>query len=58
MAQCPSDIPWWRVVAKTGKLPVWKRDPALEDEQRERLRSEGVPFLEDMVDLNACLWIP
>lgn len=37
-------IPWWRVVAKSGVLPIIKLNPQLADEQRERLESEGVGF--------------
>ena len=37
-------IPWWRVVAKSGVLPIIKRNPHLADEQRQRLESEGVGF--------------
>ncbi len=44
MAACPGDLPWWRVVAKDGSLPVRKRSPLLGMEQEERLRSEGVEF--------------
>ncbi len=41
MTQCPPDVPWWRVVAKDGRLPVTKRDPHLGSEQERRLREEG-----------------
>ncbi len=34
-----SGVPWWRVCAAGGRLAVHK-----EDEQRARLREEGVPF--------------
>lgn len=42
MARDVRDVPWWRVVAKDGTLPVWKRDASLEDEQVQRLLDEGV----------------
>ena len=42
-----SDLPWWRVVAKSGALPVSKRDPAIAKFQRETLESEGVRFDEE-----------
>ena len=42
MASCPSDVPWWRVVAKDGRLPLAKRSPELAIEQEQRLRTEGV----------------
>jgi methylated-DNA-protein-cysteine methyltransferase-like protein len=41
------DVPWWRVVAKDGSLPIAKRNPILANEQREKLESEGVEFDED-----------
>lgn len=58
MAQSPDDIPWWRVVNKRGELPIWKRNPAFADDQREKLIEEGVPFKEERVDLNECGWTP
>jgi methylated-DNA-protein-cysteine methyltransferase-like protein len=51
MAACPPDVPWWRIVAKDGRLPVWKRDPNLERDQREILEDEGVEFVDDRVDM-------
>lgn len=45
MAQCPEGVPWWRVVAKTGQLPISKRGPGFASEQEERLRKEKVRFL-------------
>ncbi len=38
------DVPWWRVVAKDGALPIAKRNPNLAQKQRELLESEGVKF--------------
>lgn len=55
MASCPPDVPWWRVVAKDGRLPVNKRSPELAHEQRERLIAEGVPMLAEGVALDAFL---
>ena len=45
MASCPTEIPWWRVVAKSGLLPVGKRDPNLEIIQSDQLISEGVEVI-------------
>ena len=42
-----SDVPWWRVVAKDGRLVISKRAPHLAQEQRAHLESEGVAFDED-----------
>jgi methylated-DNA-protein-cysteine methyltransferase-like protein len=57
MARCPGDVPWWRVVAQTGALPVGKRDPRLEREQREILVEEGVPLTQGVVAPEA-FWEP
>lgn len=58
MAQCPEDIPWWRVVAKDGRLPLHKRDPRLAEEQRGRLESEGVSFKDGRADMDASGFTP
>lgn len=58
MAQCPEGVPWWRVVAKTGALPIEKLDPYLEMDQRRLLESEGVIFVDDRVDYSAHAWDP
>ena len=44
MGEVPPDVPWWRVVGKTGNLPIHKRNPELSIQQREVLESEGVKF--------------
>ncbi len=44
MNQALQDVPWWRVVAKDGSLPIAKRNPALAQEQRQKLQAEGVKF--------------
>ncbi|MCC7231012.1 MAG: MGMT family protein [Fimbriimonadaceae bacterium] len=51
VANCPSDLPWWRVVGADGRMPVWKRDPNLETIQRDRLIEEGVEFVDEKVDM-------
>ncbi|MBC8064125.1 MAG: MGMT family protein [Chlorobia bacterium] len=59
MAVCPSDVPWWRVVAADGRLPVWKKDPNLEVIQHDRLAEEGVDFdLEGRVRMDGYRWEP
>ena len=59
MASAPAHIPWWRVVAKSGELPIGKRHPRLMSEQEEVLREEGVPFLDrGKVDMQAARWDP
>lgn len=37
-------VKWWRVVAFDGNMPIAKRNPLLEKDQKERLESEGVLF--------------
>lgn len=58
MAQCPEGLPWWRVVSKDGRLPIHRRDPRFAKMQREKLEQEGVPFVEDRVDMLQSEWIP
>lgn len=58
MAQCPADVPWWRVVAKAGTFPIGKRDPHAEWDQRQMLEREGVSFKGDAVDMDSHLWMP
>jgi methylated-DNA-protein-cysteine methyltransferase-like protein len=47
MNRAVHDVPWWRVVAKDGRLPISKRNPHLADEQRQKLKDEGVEFDDD-----------
>lgn len=56
MTLCPPEVPWWRVVAKDGRLPVWKRDIDAADEQRVKLEEEGVEFVDDRVDMERFRW--
>jgi len=58
MANCPDDIPWWRVVNKQGALPIWKRDPNMAAIQKQLLKNEKVPFKGECVDLEKCGWLP
>ena len=53
MAQCPAEVPWWRVVAKSGALPVSKRDTRLGIVQADRLAQEGVPIADGMIKSSA-----
>ena len=47
MAQMEGEgVPWWRVCNARGEFPISKRNPMFENEQRQRLEKEGVPFLE------------
>lgn len=58
MARAPEGVPWWRVVASDGRLPVHKRDPGLAITQAAHLEAEGVAFLEDgRVDMSFA-WDP
>lgn len=59
MAFCPEDVPWQRVVAVNGDLPIGKRDPKLQALQRGLLEQEGVGFLPDgRVDMERFRWWP
>jgi methylated-DNA-protein-cysteine methyltransferase-like protein len=59
MAVCPPDIPWWRVVAVDGRLPIWKKDPNLEIIQHDRLAEEGIQFdLDGKVRMDEFSWSP
>lgn len=58
MASCPEDVPWWRVVAKDGHLPVGKKDPVSENEQTRLLEAEGVSFVEGRVDMERHRYVP
>jgi methylated-DNA-protein-cysteine methyltransferase-like protein len=49
----PDAVPWWRVCAADGSLVIARRDPNLGIQQRSRLEAEGVPFIDDRVDMNA-----
>ncbi len=56
MASCPQDVPWWRVVGAKGNLPVFKRGPGFGVEQQRLLESEGVAFVDGMVDAKHFVW--
>ena len=47
MRRVGANVPWWRIVAQTGKLPVSKLSPNLASDQRERLEQEGVKFCDN-----------
>ena len=49
LGNIPEDVPWWRVVGRDGRLPIWKRDPTLEDLQASRLAEEGVEVVDRTV---------
>jgi alkylated DNA nucleotide flippase Atl1 len=51
MNNCPEHVPWWRVVASTGHLPIGKRAIELERMQEEMLRSEGVEVRDGKIDM-------
>jgi len=58
MAQSPDGVPWWRVVAKNGALPIEKRNPYLGMDQQQLLENEGVAFVDGRVDMAAHIWEP
>ena len=45
----PEDVPWWRVVGRDGRLPIWKKDLSLESLQAARLAEEGVEIIDRVV---------
>ncbi|MEQ1932644.1 MAG: MGMT family protein [Fimbriimonadaceae bacterium] len=47
MSKCPEDIPWWRVIAKDGRLVVFKKDASVAMLQRKLLEDEGFAFDEE-----------
>lgn len=49
MGQLMDYVAWWRVVGKSGTLPISKRGPEKAMEQRQLLESEGVLFEEDAI---------
>ena len=52
------EIPWWRVVAWDGSLPVAKRDPVLALIQKQTLLAEGVLFVSEWrVDMKSALHV-
>ena len=42
MHHAVADVPWWRVVAKDGSLPINKRNAHLAQQQRSKLQAEGI----------------
>ena len=57
LGRLTEDVPWWRIVAKDGTLPIRKRAPHLEAQQRATLEAEGVVFTEEhRVDMTRCSW--
>ncbi|AIE86538.1 MGMT family protein [Fimbriimonas ginsengisoli] len=47
MANCPPDVPWWRVVDRHGKMVVAKRDPVAAETQRRRLENEKTEMADE-----------
>jgi methylated-DNA-protein-cysteine methyltransferase related protein len=59
LSQLPpgSSLPWHRVITATGHLSLAPGTPS-GDEQRQRLRSEGIALTKDRVDMRAHSWRP
>lgn len=57
MAQCPDDVPWWRVVGADGGYPLAKRDAALGVMQKQKLEQEGIEFEDGLVS-PSCFFVP
>jgi alkylated DNA nucleotide flippase Atl1 len=58
MGRDVAGVPWWRVVAKDGSLPIHRRDPGLAKLQADHLRAEGVEIVEGKVDMAQYGWDP
>ncbi|NKB89614.1 MAG: methyltransferase [Acidobacteria bacterium] len=58
MAECPSDVPWHRVVNVKGVCSTDAVDGAEIGRQRRRLEAEGVTFVNGHVDMRRHLWSP
>ncbi|MEM7799906.1 MAG: MGMT family protein [Chloroflexota bacterium] len=52
MAACPSDVPWQRVINAQGKI---SQRPG-STQQRAMLETEGIPFVNDKIDLKVYQW--
>lgn len=52
---CGTDVPWHRVVGAGGRI-LLRGEAGLE--QRLRLRTEGIPFRGERVDLKRCQYRP
>lgn len=59
LSQLPagSSLPWHRIIAASGRLSLPAHSPSGE-EQRARLREEGVPVHNDRVDIRRYGWRP
>lgn len=59
LGQLPDDsrLPWHRVVAAGGRLSL-AAGTASGDEQRGRLRDEGLPIMKNRVDMHRHGWRP
>jgi methylated-DNA-protein-cysteine methyltransferase-like protein len=58
MTRCEEDIPWWRVVGANGTLLIAKRDPVAAEVQMQRLKEEGVAFIDLAVDMENFRYYP
>ncbi len=50
-------LPWHRVVQASGRIAFEKDSPPFQ-EQRKRLRMEGVHVTAGRIDMNRCRWQP
>jgi methylated-DNA-protein-cysteine methyltransferase-like protein len=54
LAVCDATLPWWRVVARNGRITSPQATL-----QQSMLESEGVPMSGELqVDIRHCLWLP
>jgi len=57
MHSCPNELPWYRVIKKTGEIPF--SDESIEGiTQRDHLEREGIEVSADgTIDMNRYEWI-
>ena len=58
MHDCPSDVPWHRVVNVKGECSTDRVAGAEHGRQRRRLEAEGVEFVGERVDMRRFAWDP
>jgi len=56
MLECPEDIPWWRVVGKSGSIPIWKRGPEAGMRQEALLQEEGIEIVNGVIPMRRFAW--
>lgn len=50
------EVPWWRIVKADGTIATFDRDPTIGLLQKRQLIKEGVPFIDERVDMTHAKW--